>query len=103
MGMALHGMAWPFALCGCVLGQGALQEACWQYGAGPWNCCSEVSHTIRWEMHVLTAAVLFARAGFVSAGLFRSSRGPKAAVIAGAVGSLAAAGLAGARQYFPSL
>lgn len=42
-------------------------------------------------------------AGFVSAGLFRSTRGPKAAMIAGAVGSLAAAGLAGARQYFPSL
>jgi hypothetical protein len=59
----------------------------------------------RWA-HVLTtdtATVLFACAGFVSAGLFRSVRGPKAAVIAGAVGSLAAAGLAGARQYFPSL
>lgn len=42
-------------------------------------------------------------AGFVSAGLFRSPRGPKAAAIAGTVGALAAAGLAGARQYFPSM
>lgn len=42
-------------------------------------------------------------AGFVTAGLFRSVRGPKAAVIAGTVGAVAAGGLAAARQYFPSL
>jgi hypothetical protein len=47
--------------------------------------------------------VAVCHAGFVSAGLFRSPRGPKAAVIAGTVGAVAAAGLASARQYFPSL
>lgn len=50
---------------------------------------------------LLRASLLFA--GFVSAGLFRSPRGPKAAAIAGAVGALAAGGLAAAREYFPSL
>jgi mitochondrial import inner membrane translocase subunit TIM23 len=42
-------------------------------------------------------------AGFATAALFRSVRGPKAAAIAGGVGAVFAGGLATARHYFPSL
>ncbi|KAI8470701.1 MAG: hypothetical protein J3K34DRAFT_385157 [Monoraphidium minutum] len=44
-----------------------------------------------------------AAAGFLTAALFRSPRGPKLASVAGAVGAAAAAGLHAARQKWPSL
>lgn len=44
-----------------------------------------------------------AAAGFVTAALFRSPRGPKLASVAGAVGATAAYGLHVARQTWPSL
>lgn len=52
---------------------------------------------------MLPDTLVTALAGFTAAAIFRSPRGPKAAAIAGGVGSLAAAGLAGMRSYFPSL
>jgi len=43
------------------------------------------------------------RAGFLTAAVFRSVRGPKSAAVAGVVGAAAAAGLHAARQKWPSL
>lgn len=43
--------------------------------------------------------VVWHDAGFATGALFRSSRGPRAAVVAGGVGAVAAAGLVAAREY----
>lgn len=51
----------------------------------------------------LPDAACTAAAGFATAALFRSPRGPKPAAVAGAVGALAAASLHAARQKWPSL
>ena len=70
----------------------------------PWGCQPYTTH-----VHAplwLSPAVLtriHTGTGFAAAGLFRVPRGPKAAAIAGGVGGVAAAGLAGLRTYFPSL
>lgn len=48
-------------------------------------------------MKLLVTAL--APAGFLAGALFRSTRGPKAAAIAGSVGTLAASLLVAGRQY----
>ncbi|GFR45669.1 hypothetical protein Agub_g7083 [Astrephomene gubernaculifera] len=49
------------------------------------------------------STLLAAPSGFTSGALFRLPRGPRQAVVAGAVGVVASSGIIGLRQYFPSL